>query len=73
MLVSQDREELLGKMVKLAQLVRLAPLDWQEKEESRGLLVLQDFRAYPVLQVLQGKGANRVTRAFLGILEPQVL
>lgn len=69
MRVSQDREELLVKMVKLVLPVLLAHQVWQEKEENKALQVLQGFRACLGHQVLQVREENQVIRVFLEILE----
>ncbi|KAI1237020.1 hypothetical protein IHE44_0014273 [Lamprotornis superbus] len=66
---SQDREEPLVKMVKLALLVLLAHQVWQEKEENKALQVLQGFRACLGHQVLQVREESQVIRVCLEILE----
>lgn len=66
---SQDREEPLVKMVKLALLVLLAHQVLQGKEENKALQVLQGFRACLGHQVLQVREESQVIRVCLEILE----
>lgn len=69
MLVFLGKGELLGRMVKLAQLVLLAPRVWLEREANRDLTALLAFRDFLVLQVHLGKVESQVIKGFLEMLE----